>query len=167
MPVAIAAVVRAETSHVVGALTRRLRDFALAEDAYQDALLDALTAWERDGIPANPRAWLRTAATNRAVDRLRREARGRKKLAALLAEAPAPDAETDDRLRLIFTCCHPALSREAQIALTLRAVAGLSTGEIARAFLVAEPTMAARITRAKRKVVDAGIPWRIPGPADF
>lgn len=166
MPAAIAAAVREEVAHVAGGLTRRLGDFALAEDAVQDALLAALTAWHRDGIPDEPRAWLRSVAWNRAVDRLRREARGREKLAHLAAE-PAPERETDDRLRLLFTCCHPAIAREAQVALTLRAVAGLTTAEIARALLVAEPAMAQRITRAKRKVVDAGIPWRIPAAEEL
>jgi RNA polymerase sigma-70 factor (ECF subfamily) len=161
VPAAIAAVFRDEVAHVVAGLVRRIGDFDLAEDAVQDALLAALSAWQRDGIPDAPRAWLRTAAYNRAVDRLRREARGREKLALLAIDAP-PSVESDDRMRLLFTCCHPALAREAQIALTLRAVAGLTTPEIARAFLVVETTMAQRITRAKRKIVEAGIPWRIP-----
>ncbi len=166
VPAAIAATVREEVAYVVGGLTRRLGDFALAEDAVQDALLAALDAWPRDGIPRQPRAWLRTVAWNRALDRLRRERRGREKLAELAGATP-DDAEPDDRLRLVFTCCHPALARDAQVALTLRAVAGLTTAEIARAFLVPEPTMAQRITRAKRKVVDAGIPWRIPTAAEM
>ena len=165
VPAAIAAVFRDEVAHVLGGLVRRLHDFALAEDAVQDAILAALVAWPRDGIPREPRAWLRTTAYNRALDRLRHEARGREKLAALASAADVDGAatpDTDDRLRLLFTCCHPAIAREAQIALTLRAVAGLTTAEIARAFLVAEATMAQRITRAKRKIVDARIPWRIP-----
>ena len=167
VPAAIAAVFRDEVARLVAGLVHRVGDFALAEDAVQDAVVAALTAWPRDGIPRQPRAWLRTTAYNRAVDQLRREARGRIKQALLDAPDAAAAPEADDRLRLLFTCCHPAIAREAQVALTPRAVAGLTTAEIARAFLVPEATMAQRITRAKRKVVDAGIPWRIPAPADL
>ncbi len=146
----------------------------LAEDCAQNAFLSALDAWLRDGIPRNPGAWLTTAARREALDAHRRSQRLRAKLPLLAAEYgatdlssdAAPDSEDttfyDDRLRLIFTCCHPALAREAQIALTLRLVCGLSTGDIARAFLVTESTMAARVTRAKKKIAAARIPYRVP-----
>ena len=161
---ALTAVFRAEAGHLVARLTRRLGDFDLAEDSVQDAILAALRTWERDGIPRDPAAWLLTTAYRRALDRVRREARHRDKLALLEASTMPADtvSSADDRLRLLFTCCHPALSREAQVGLTLRAVAGLTTGEIARAFLVPEATMAQRIVRAKRKIVAARIPWRVP-----
>ncbi len=166
---ALASVFREEAGRICAALVRVLGDFDLAEDAVQDAILTALQTWPRDGVPANPGAWLTTTARNRALDRVRRERRGRDKL-ALLEAAPASPAphttEMDDRLRLIFTCCHPALSREAQVALTLRAVVGLTTEQIARAFLVSEATMAQRIVRAKRKIVAANIPYRIPAGDD-
>jgi RNA polymerase sigma factor (sigma-70 family) len=129
-----------------------------------DALVIALERWPREGIPDAPGAWLRTVARNRAIDRIRREARFREKLAELeKPEGPEPD----DRLTLIFTCCHPSLSREAQVALTLRTVCGLTTPEIARAFLVPEPTVAQRLVRAQRKIVQAGIPYRIPEPEEL
>ena len=129
----------------------------------QDSLVAALEKWPLDGIPDNPGAWLMTAARRRAIDLLRRDQRYRDKLALLeRSMRPADPVEADDRLRLIFTCCHPALSEEAQIALTLRAVAGFTTAEIAAAFLIAEPTMAQRIVRAKRKIVAANIPYRVP-----
>jgi len=150
----------------VAALVRRLGDFDLAEELVQEAVLAALVAWPVSGIPANPGAWLLTAARRRGVDRLRRAARYRDKLALLGSSLEAEvRPESDDRLRLIFTCCHPSLSREAQLALTLRAVIGLSTGEVARAFLLSEAAMAQRIVRAKRKIVEAAIPYRVPsGP---
>ena len=127
-----------------------------------EAVVEALEHWPEEGIPERPGAWLLTTARRRGLDRLRREARYREKLAQLAALPETPDREPDDRLRLIFTCCHPALRREAQMALTLRAVVGLTTDEIARAFLVPEPTVAKRIVRAKRKIATAGIPYHMP-----
>jgi len=129
----------------------------------QDSLVVALEKWPEQGIPDNPGAWLMTTARRRAIDILRRDKRYRDKLALLERSPVAPDPrEADDRLRLIFTCCHPALAQEAQVALTLRAVVGFTTPEIAAAFLVSEATVAQRIVRAKRKIVDARIPYRVP-----
>jgi RNA polymerase sigma factor (sigma-70 family) len=147
---------------VTSRLTRLLGDFGLAEELVQDAIVAALEHWPREGIPDSPAAWLLTVARRKGIDRLRREARYRQKLALLEEPAPMASTETDERLELIFTCCHPALPREAQIALTLRSVLGLSTPEIARAFLVPEATLAQRIVRAKRKIVEAGISFRSP-----
>jgi RNA polymerase sigma-70 factor (ECF subfamily) len=175
---AIAQAFREERAIVLATLIRQAGDFQLAEDAVQDAFEGAVTAWRRDGVPANPGAWITTAARRRAIDRLRRNrsvADRAERLAELTRlddrhEEPTMDDESaivDDRLRLIFTCCHPALAMPARVALTLRALGGLSTGEIARAFLVAEPTMGKRIVRAKRKIADAGIPYRVPADEEL
>jgi RNA polymerase sigma-70 factor (ECF subfamily) len=154
---------RSDWARIVSGLIRLTGDWALAEDATSDAFATALVRWETDGVPANPPAWLATAARHRAVDVLRRAAAERVKLAALAADE-RDDTPGDDRLRLIFTCCHPALALPAQVALTLRTVAGLDVADIARAFLVSEVTMAQRLVRARRKIAEAGIPYRVPSP---
>jgi RNA polymerase sigma factor (sigma-70 family) len=160
---------RREWAFVLAAAVRVTRDLDLAEECVQDAYANAVVAWSRQGVPTRPGAWLTTAARNRALDVIRRESTARRSLPLLIVEtvsATAQDIEEDifgdDRLRLIFTCCHPALSAAARVALTLRLVCGVTTAEIARSFLVSEATMAARITRAKKKIAAAHIPYRIP-----
>jgi len=160
----LAGVVREHAGRLAVALMAVTGDFSTAEDLVQDAVVTALRRWPAEGIPNRPDAWLFTVARNRGLDVLRREANYRTKLAQL--QWPV-QPEPDERLRLIFTCCHPALSRPAQIALTLRVVCGLTTAQIARAFVVPETTVAQRITRAKRKIADAGIPYRIPDPDEL
>ena len=158
---------RREGAYVLAATVRVTRDIDLAEECVQDAFAKALLSWG-DDPPRNPGAWLTTAARNRALDVIRREATLRTKLPLLVEEPPdAHDPFPDDRLRLVFTCCHPAIAPEAQVALALRLLCGLSTAEVARAFLVSEPTMAARLTRAKKKIAQARIPYRIPDADDL
>ena len=167
----IEAIYREEYGRVVAALARRFGDLDIAEDAASEALLVALERWPTDGIPPNPGGWLTTTAGNRAIDRIRREnLRQSKYEAAEMIRDDSPHEPTgvveDDRLRLMFTCCHPALAPEARVALTLRLLGGLTVAEIARAFLVQEPTMAQRITRAKAKIKAAHIPFRVPDTSD-
>jgi RNA polymerase sigma-70 factor (ECF subfamily) len=165
---AVAEAHRREWARLLAATVRVTRDLDLAEECVQDAYTAALVSWTRDGVPARPGAWLTTAARHNALDALRRAGTLRSKLHLLVEpDVAAEPVGHDDRLRLVFLCCHPALAIEAQVALTLRLVCGVSTPDIAQAFLVSEPTMAARITRAKKKIMAAGIPFRMPAPAEL
>ena len=161
---------REESGRSLAALIRAFGDIDLAEDAVQEAFAVALGRWPRDGVPPNPGGWITTTARHHAIDRLRRESRGRELLSEVAVLSPGSDDPgnpevgpvPDDRLRLIFTCCHPALSTQAQMALTLRLLGGLSTRQVASAFLVTEATMARRLVRAKHKIKAARIPYRVP-----
>ncbi|MDQ0378813.1 RNA polymerase sigma factor [Amycolatopsis thermophila] len=166
---AVARLVREEGTRVLATLIRVTGSVDVAEDAVQDAVVRALETWPRDGVPDNPRGWLLVTAKRRAVDLFRREAaRSGKEAAAMPFPEPEPaEVVRDDLLRLVFTCCHPALSLEAQVALALRTLGGLSTAEVARALLVPEATMAKRLTRAKQKIAQARIPYRVPDAAEL
>ena len=170
---ALDAVMRHDRGRLIAALIARLRDFQLAEEVLQEAAISALTHWGRSGLPASPQGWLLKVALRKAIDRLRghkRDSRQAAELAVLAgdeADETDPDMIPDDRLRLIFTCCHPALEPKSRVALTLRTVSGLTTTEIAAAFLDAEPTMGQRLSRAKAKITAAGIAFAVPAPEDW
>ena len=176
-PAAVERAFREDRAGILATLIRQVGDFQLSEDAVQDAFAAAVATWPRDGVPSNPSAWIMTAARRRAIDRLRRTrslADRTERLAELARldsqEHPSVTAGSllaDDRLRLIFTCCHPALAMPARVALTLRTLGGLSTAEVARAFVVSEPTMGKRVARAKRKIADAHIPYRVPSDEEL
>jgi RNA polymerase sigma factor (sigma-70 family) len=166
--------VRDEGSRVLATLVRTTGSMELAEDAVQDAVVRALDTWPRTGVPEQPRAWLTLAARNRAIDLLRRQARRSDKEAAAVAlqlapdsPLPEPDVVADDLLRLLFTCCHPTLALDPHAALALRTLCGLTTAEVGRALLVPEATMAKRLTRARRKIAVAGIPYRAPAAPEL